>query len=217
MDLKQSPARTCTMDAFLISIFTVGIAEIGDRSLFLAVFLGVRYQRLWPVFWGMAAGLFLNQALSAFAGIWLFRLIDAQWQGWLVGSVFLIMAVWMLFPDKDEKLKDHSGRSIFITSALAFFILEMADKTQLAVVTLAGVFDSFIPVVMGATLGILLLTTPALWLGCRFACLLPMRFVRFTGSALFFLIGAWIFLETAGVLTGAGLFELGRNIDSDIE
>ncbi|MCA1743047.1 MAG: TMEM165/GDT1 family protein, partial [Desulfovibrionales bacterium] len=38
------------MNAFFISILTVGIAEIGDRSLFLAILFGIQYQRPWPVF-----------------------------------------------------------------------------------------------------------------------------------------------------------------------
>ncbi|MCL5255221.1 MAG: TMEM165/GDT1 family protein, partial [Gammaproteobacteria bacterium] len=70
------------MDAFFLSILTVGIAEVGDRSLFLALLFGLRYQRPWPVFAGMALGLFLNQALSALVGMWLFQFLQADWHGW---------------------------------------------------------------------------------------------------------------------------------------
>lgn len=188
------------MEAFLVSILTVGIAELGDRSLFLAICFGVQYQRPWPVFWGMAAGLFVNQALSALVGVWLFQMVAPEWQSLLVGLVFLAMAVWVLIPESDGDVRQHTTGSLFLTSAVAFFFLEMADKTQLAVITLAGAFDSFMPVVLGATLGILLVTTPALWLGCRFADWLPMKAIRILAAGLFLLIGAWLLMDAAGFL-----------------
>lgn len=188
------------MNAFLISILTIGIAEIGDRSLFLAILFGVQYQRLWPVFLGMASGLFANQLLSAVLGVWLFSVIPSQWQGWLVGIVFIGMAVWVLIPEDERITQTKSSRGIFLTSAIAFFILEMADKTQVAVISLAGYFNTVIPVVLGATLGILLVTTPALWLGCRFASRLPIKTIRIIASALFMFLGLWIILSVSEFL-----------------
>ncbi len=202
------------MEAFLVSLLAVGIAEIGDRSLFLAILLGLQYQRPWPVFWGMTAGLFANQALSALVGVWLFRIINPEWQGWIVGSVFLIMAIWVLIPEDEKSFKQRSTRSIFLASALAFFVLEMADKTQLAVITLAGAFGAFIPVVIGATLGILLVTTPALWLGSRFAVRMPMKFIRISACCLFLLIGSWVLLDTAGVLPEMSLLQPEKYFDA---
>lgn len=188
------------MNAFLISILTVGIAEIGDRSLFLAILFGVQYQRPWPVFLGMASGLFANQLLSAFLGVWLFSAIPPHWQGWLVGIVFIGMAVWVLIPEDEQITQTKSCRGIFLTSAIAFFVLEMADKTQVAVISLAGYFNTVIPVVLGATLGILLVTTPALWFGCRFASRLPIKTIRIVASGLFLFLGLWIIFSVSGLL-----------------
>lgn len=189
------------MDAFFVSTVSVALAEIGDRSMFLAVLFGIRYQRPWPVFWGMALGLFLNQLLSAMVGVWFAQLVDPQWLGWIVGIVFLVMAVWVLIPEADEgEPKTLSGRGLFLTAAVAFFVLEMADKTQLAVIALAGVYQTVVPVALGASVGILLLTAPALWLGHRFADLLPVRTLNIIASLLFLLLAAWMFLGAAGWL-----------------
>ncbi len=202
------------MEAFLVSTLAVGIAEIGDRSMFLAVLFGIRYQRPWPVFWGMALGLFINQLLSAVLGVWFATLVDAQWLGWIVGGVFLVMAVWVLIPEKEEgEPKIISGRGLFLTAAVAFFMLEMADKTQLAVIALAGVYQSILPVALGASLGILLLTGPALWLGHRFADLLPMRTLNILASVLFFLLAAWMLLGAAGWLPEGILPDLGERFE----
>ena len=86
------------MELFLLSIVAVAVAEIGDRSMFLAALFGMRCRSAWVVFWGMAAGLFLNQLVSALAGIWLFAVIATNWHLWLVGTAFLVMAVWVLIP-----------------------------------------------------------------------------------------------------------------------
>lgn len=191
------------MDAFLAALVTVAIAEVGDRSLLLAIVFGLRYRRPWPVFWGMALGLFANQLLSALLGVWLFSLLDPTWRSVLIGAAFVAMAVWVLIPEsEDEAPRARSGSRIFMTSAVTFFVLEMADKTQLAVITLAGAFERVAPIVAGATLGILLVTAPALWLGHRFAGRLPLRTLRHVAAVLFAAIGTWIlvgaWLERSG-------------------
>lgn len=183
------------MDIFFLSAITVGIAEIGDRSLFLALLFGLRYRRPWPIFFGMALGLFVNQVLSAWVGMWLFQFLNPVWQAWLVGILFLCMAVWVLLPEEDEdNSATLSKQQLFLTAAVTFFLLEMADKTQLAVITLAGHYQVFWPVVLGATVGILATTAPALWLGHRFAEHIPVTMLKRIASALFVALALWILL-----------------------
>jgi len=193
------------MELFLLSILAVAIAEIGDRSMFLAALFGMRCRSAWAVFWGMAAGLFLNQLLSAVAGIWLFAVIATDWHLWVVGAAFLVMAVWVLIPEDEEFEKDTRARSAFLAAAVAFFVFEMLDKTQLAVIALAGASGALLPVVLGATVGILLITTPALILGKRFATSIPAAPLRFLASGLFLLIGLWTWAEAGGWMPDLGL------------
>jgi Ca2+/H+ antiporter, TMEM165/GDT1 family len=201
------------MELFALTILAVGIAEIGDRSMFVAMLFGMRYRQLWPVFWGMVAGLFVNQAISALFGVWLFSLIPTVWHTLLIGIAFLAMALWVLIPEGEEDAEKVSTRSVFMTAALSFFILEMADKTQLAVVSLAGASGSFFIVVSGATVGILLVTTPALLIGSRFAAVLPLKTIRYIAAALFTLLGTWMLLDAAGWLPEQGLFNPSRLLE----
>ncbi|AHE97767.1 TMEM165/GDT1 family protein [Thioalkalivibrio paradoxus] len=196
------------MELFLLSILAVAVAEIGDRSMFLAALFGMRCRSAWAVFWGMAAGLFLNQLLSAVAGIWLFAVIATDWHFWVVGAAFLAMAVWVLIPEDEEVEKDTRARSAFFAAAIAFFLFEMFDKTQLAVITLAGASGALLPVVLGATVGILLITTPALILGKRFAASIPAAPMRYVASGLFLLIGLWTWAEAGGWMPDLGLPDL---------
>lgn len=204
---RRSPGMT-SVELFLLSILAVAVAEIGDRSMFLAALFGMRCRSAWAVFWGMAAGLFLNQLLSAVAGIWLFAVIATDWHFWVVGAAFLAMAVWVLIPEDEEVEKDTRARSAFFAAAIAFFLFEMFDKTQLAVITLAGASGALLPVVLGATVGILLITTPALILGKRFAASIPAAPMRYVASGLFLLIGLWTWAEAGGWMPDLGLPDL---------
>ena len=192
------------MDAFFLSLVTIGIAEVGDRSLFLALFFGLRYQRPWPIFAGMTLGLLANQAISAFVGMWLFQFLQADWHAWIVGIAFIIMSVWVLIPEAEDEFKtDISGGQLFLAAAMGFFILEMADKSQLVIVTLAGSYQSFWPVVLGGTLGILAVTTPVLWLGYKFAHKIPVRAMKWLAFSLFLLLGIWVLLGAAEMLNSS--------------
>lgn len=186
------------MDAFLISMLSISLAEIGDRSLFLALLFGLRYRRPWPIFIGMVLGLFLNQLLTALFGQWIFSLIPTGWQTGLIAAIFLVMAVWVLFEEDESEKPVGTQRSLILTSAISFFLLEMADKTQVAVIMLMGVYDHLVAVVLGATLGILLVTTPALWLGHHFADRIPRKTMRWVACGVFTLLALWLVVDPLG-------------------
>lgn len=196
------------VDAFLVSLVTVGIAEVGDRSLFLALLFGLRYQRPWPIFIGMAVGLFANQALSAVVGLWLFQWLSDDWHNWIIAGAFLFMAIWVLLPEQnDEEIKPSiSSPQLIWAAAISFFLLEIADKSQLVVITLAGSYQSVWPVVFGATLGILATTAPVLWLGYKFAHKIPVHALKWVASGLFFALALGAALSAAGWATLPNLF-----------
>lgn len=201
------PNPAICMDAFLISAITVGIAEIGDKSLLLTILLVVRYQRPWSILGGMTGGIFLNHALAALLGAWLAVLIGGAWLQWIVGATFIAMSGWALIPEQAEDPHSSSRHGIFMTAVIGFFILEMADKTQLATITLAAAFESFLPVVLGSTIGLLLANAPGLWLGHCFAARLPLKAMRLASAVLFLVLGSWILLEASGMAPGLKLFD----------
>jgi Ca2+/H+ antiporter, TMEM165/GDT1 family len=56
-----------------------------------------------------------------------------------------------------------------VTTVIAFCIAEMGDKMQFATMALAVHFQAPIQVILGTTLGMLLVDVPAIWLGDRLA------------------------------------------------
>ena len=78
---------------------------------------------------------------------------------------------------------------MFGTTAMAFFLLEMGDKTQIATVTLAAKYANLALVTSGTTFGMMLADVPAVLLGEMVAKKLPLVLVRAVAAAIFVALG----------------------------
>ena len=186
------------MDALLVSTLTVALAEIGDKTQLLALVLAARYRKPWPIIAGILAATLLNHAASAWVGAWLASVVPAEVLRWGVVVSFLAVAAWALVPDKlDEETEArprHGWGGVFVATCIAFFLVEIGDKTQVATVVLAARYHPLSQVIAGTTLGMLLANVPVVLLGARFAHRLPLRAARWTAAALFAALGLWVAL-----------------------
>lgn len=191
------------MDAFLTSTALVALAEIGDKTQLLSFVLAARLRKPWPIIAGIFVATILNHALAGSVGVWVAQYIPTHWLPWIVGLVFVVFGLWTLKPDTlddDEAPSEMHPAGAFVTTAIAFFIAEMGDKTQLATVALAARFDALAWVVLGTTVGMMLANVPAVLLGEGLAKRLPLKLIRW--------IAAGVFVLT-GVVTMAGAASLG--------
>ncbi|MFT3805735.1 TMEM165/GDT1 family protein [Arenimonas sp.] len=188
------------MQTFLLSTLTVALAEIGDKTQLLALVLAARYRRPWQIVFGILVATLLNHAVSAWIGAWMAAWIPPNVLRWGIVASFLAVAAWALVPDK---LQDNearpSARGAFVATLIAFFLVEIGDKTQVATVVLAAKYAPLWQVVLGTTAGMLLANVPVVALGHRFADRLPLRAARFAAAALFALLAVWV--AWAGVAT----------------
>jgi putative Ca2+/H+ antiporter (TMEM165/GDT1 family) len=179
------------VEAFLVSTAVVAVAEIGDKTQLLALVLACRFQRPLPIAFGMLAATLANHAAAAFAGTWITSMVDPAVLRWLLGLSFLAVAVWALIPDKldhEPKLAKRFGP--FLTTLIAFFLVEIGDKTQIATVGLAIRFESLLSVVIGTTVGMMIANLPVIVFGDALARRLPLRVVRLCAAAAFAVLGA---------------------------
>lgn len=189
------------METLISTAVVVGLAEVGDKSLFLTLLLMARWGRPWPVFWGLIAGVGLNFALAITLGYWLADIFESSWLSWVLGFGFLALAVWSLLEPPPEPVTVPEPRGgIFPTALLGFFLLEMADKTQLAAVGLALSLDGLPAVYVGAVLGVVLVNAPAIWMGQRFAAHLPVVLLHKVAMVIFAMLGIWFLVEAVGWL-----------------
>ena len=107
------------------------------------------------------------------------------------------MAAWTLVPDKLDPIEDKPAKyGAFITTAVAFFIVEIGDKTQVATVALGARFDSVVAVTLGTTLGMMLANVPAVFLGHKLVDKVPMRTVHIVAALVFLGLGLWLLAAT---------------------
>ena len=184
------------LEALLVSTGVVALAEIGDKTQLLALVLAAKYRKPKPIILGILCATLLNHALAGVVGAALAAAVSPTTLRWILGLSFIAMAVWTLIPDKYEEQHARPPRfGIFGTTVLAFFLLEMGDKTQIATVALAARYHSLPAVVAGTTLGMMLANVPAVLLGNAAATRLPMRLVHAVAAAIFLVMGVLVLLN----------------------
>ena len=191
------------MEAFLISTGVVALAEIGDKTQLLALVLAAKFRKPVPIILGILAATLANHAMAGAAGAWISALIGPVAMRWILGVSFIAMAIWTLIPDQldgDDGREQAPRFGVFGTTLVAFFLLEMGDKTQIATVALAAKYSSLVAVVAGTTLGMMLANVPAVLLGEVAAKRLPMQVVHRIAAVIFLVLGV-------SVLVGFGALD----------
>ncbi len=184
------------MEAFLTSTAVVALAEIGDKTQLLAMLLATRFRRPVPIILGILVATLANHAGAALIGAEVASIFASSWFHYLVAISFIAMAIWTLIPDKLDDLQERPARfGAFATTLVAFFLVEMGDKTQIATIALGARFQSVLPVTAGTTLGMLIANIPAVFLGHALLERVPLRVVRIVAALLFALIGIWLLIE----------------------
>ena len=181
----------------------VALAEMGDKTQLLALVLAARFRKPWPIVLGILVATLVNHGLAGAVGAWVTTFVGPQVLRWILGASFIVMAVWMLIPDKlDEGEADGSPRwGVFGTTVVAFFLAEMGDKTQIATVMLAAQYNAYLWVVAGTTLGMMIANAPVVWLGERITRRVPIRAVHVVSAVIFLVLGVLaLFLPGTGVL-----------------
>jgi putative Ca2+/H+ antiporter (TMEM165/GDT1 family) len=185
------------MEAFLVSITTIAVAEIGDRTQLLSLVLAARYRRPWPIIAGILCATLANHALAGVVGVWFGSLLQPRTLEVVVGVSMIVMAIWTLKPDQlDENTGATGAMGAFLATLTSFFIAEMGDKTQIATLALAAAYPSLLAVVAGTTAGMMLANVPVVFLGKAFASRLPLKAIHY-GAALLFIVLGLIFLARA--------------------
>lgn len=179
------------MEAFLVSLSTVAIAEMGDRTQLLSLLLAARYRRPWPILAGVLCATLANHALAGIIGVRLGRFLTPTVLDLGVGISMIVMALWALKGDSLEEASDAARPAgAFVATLVAFFVAEIGDKTQIATVALAAAYSNLVAVVAGTTAGMMLANIPAVFLGQAFADRLPLKALHYVASLVFLLIGA---------------------------
>lgn len=187
------------IEALLSSTAVVALAEIGDKTMLLAIVLAARFRKPLPIVLGILFATLANHAIAAFLGQAVAGLLEGQWFRYAIGLGFIAMAAWTLVPDKldDEDAPAAPRFGAFITTSIAFFLVEMGDKTQVATSALGAQFREVVAVTAGTTLGMLLANVPAVYLGHWLVERVSLTLVRAMAALSFLALGVWVIAGAA--------------------
>ncbi|MEN3976955.1 TMEM165/GDT1 family protein [Emcibacter sp. SYSU 3D8] len=192
------------MNSFLVSTGVVAIAEIGDKTQLLALLLAARFRKPGPIILAILVATLANHALAALAGLMLAGWLKGDLFQWVLGVSFVLMGLWTLKPDTlaEAERQRATGASAFLVTLVAFFLVEIGDKTQVATMALAAKYQSVLWVTAGTTLGMMLANVPVVLMGDRAANRLPLTAIRMAAAGVFILLGGMIMLKAAGIAGG---------------
>ena len=199
------------MTAFITATLIVVLAEMGDKTQLLAMAFAARYP--WrTVMWGVFAATILNHLFAVVVGSYLTSVVPLSYIQLAAAAAFIVFGLWTIRGDSLDGEDKNTGRSPFWTVAVAFFLAEMGDKTQLATVALAAQFNTLVPVWLGTTTGMLIADGIGIIFGIVMGKKIPERAVKWVAALIFIAFGlAGLYealpasLLTAPVLTAAGL------------
>lgn len=192
------------MNILLSSTTLVALAEMGDKTQLLAILLATRFRRPPPIVAGILVATLLNHFLAALVGHGVAGLLDSPAFRIAVALGFVGMGVWTLIPDKidEDEMKVPGTAGVFLATAVAFFMVEMGDKTQVATVALGAQFGHTLTdvalVTMGTTLGMMIANVPAVVLGEALVRRIPLHPMRLAAAALFVGLGLWMLGDVLG-------------------
>src|ERR1700757_1121617 len=101
------------MESFLVSLSTVAIAEIGDRTQLLSLMLAAHYRKPWAVLAGVLCATLASHVVAGIIGVRLGHFLTPNILDALVGISMIGMALWALKPDT----LDGNGMGVGRTSA----------------------------------------------------------------------------------------------------
>ncbi len=173
------------MTAFWASLIFVVLAEMGDKTQLLAMAFATRYKAS-TVLWGVFVATALNHLLAVAVGNYLTAFVPLSTIQIAAAVSFVLFGLWTIRGDRLEGEDKRFSFSPFWTVAIAFFIAEMGDKTQLATVALAAKYQSPVAVWFGTNIGMLVADAIGIIVGIVMHKHIPERAVKW-GAALVFI------------------------------
>jgi putative Ca2+/H+ antiporter (TMEM165/GDT1 family) len=189
------------LETIFVSTLVVAAAEFGDKTQLLAIMLAARFRAPIPIMLGILGATLFNHALAALFGWYASDILSGDALRWILAVSFFAMAIWTLQADRLDKppaMFDKFGA--FLATLVAFFIIEIGDKTQVATIALAARYDSVVVVTIGTTLGMMIANVPAVYLGEVAARKLPLTWMRRIAAGLLFLMAIAAALNVGQIL-----------------
>jgi len=166
--------------AFLESFYVVGIAELFDKTWFVALLLGLAYS-VRTAFWASFSAQAIHTFIAAAFGMGVSQVIPVSTLHFMCSGIFGLLTIFYAnewfeadpFEDasfdgakakKEESNKVDHGLldAAFVTCFVIVFLAEWGDRTQVALIALTASLP-LLPVIVGGLMAKFLLTATAVF------------------------------------------------------
>ncbi|MCD7761147.1 MAG: TMEM165/GDT1 family protein [Clostridiales bacterium] len=193
------------MALFIQILFTMFIAEMGDKTQLLMIAMTSRY-KLRDIIIGSALSILTLNAMAVVLGSLISQLIPTWLIKLIAGLAFFYFAWSTLRGESEEeeagseKTSGHPILSVFGT----FFLAELGDKTQLTAITFAanGGLDQALTVWLACSIGLFAADLVGMLVGHLLKSKMPEGFLDKLAFVIFAVFGAVTMAEGAGLLLG---------------
>lgn len=177
------------MTAFIASFIFVVLAEMGDKTQLLAMAFATKYSAS-KVLLGVFLATLLNHSLAVGVGRFLTTVIPLDIISFVAAFSFIVFGLWTIRGDKLEGEDKKVARfGPVLTVGIAFFLVEMGDKTQLATISLAVQYKNMFSVLMGTTLAMVVADAIGIGIGVLMHKHIPEKTIKWVSACIFILFG----------------------------
>jgi putative Ca2+/H+ antiporter (TMEM165/GDT1 family) len=177
------------MDALMAALVAAALAQVGDRTAWLAAILSDRYRKPELVIAVAALALLAASGFAATLGAVIGPKLTPNAQQLMLALALLLQGGGAFFPLKSPDRLDRWKVGFIATAFLGLFILAFGDGVQFIVVTLAARTPVPALAAIGATLGSLIVIVPAALMGETAWRSLPLKPLRMAIGGLFIVSG----------------------------
>ncbi len=183
------------MSEIIKALLFVVVAEMGDKTQLLAMAMASKY-KVGQVMLGVLVATILNHALAVALGSCLGSVIPMGIIKVVAAVAFLIFGLWTLRGDKlDEEDTKKQKFNPVMTVAIAFFIAEMGDKTQLMTITIAAESTAPVLILLGTTMGMMVADGIGIIGGAWMAKHIPEKYIKWGAGLIFIFFGTLTLYE----------------------
>lgn len=183
----------------LASFLLIAAAELGDKTQIIALGFAARHKMSTVLTSVLTATALLN-LLAVVLGKFLTLYLPTSAIKIGAGILFLIFGVWTLVSNNGSEISANDTVHPFWTIFGAFFLAELGDKTQLAVIALAAKYNQPLQIWLGATLGMGLANILGIIIGNKLGTALPQKTIKWIAGLAFITFGVLVLGE---VITGS--------------
>ena len=178
-----------SLAAFAASFVLIVLAEMGDKTQFLAMSFATRYNA-YKVLFAVFLATMASFAITVAIGQLLTTIVPLNVISLAASLSFIGFGLWTLRDEKPKSEDEKASRFGAVgTVFLAFFIAEFGDKTQLTTISLAAQYQNAVTVFIGATLGMLVADGIGIVAGVVLGKHIPQRTIKWVSATIFLIFG----------------------------